>query len=146
MGGGTMHGGMEREELTSQQIDYFKELLVKKKESLLFNSKYSDEYNLQLEDRSDEVDHANADVLNAERLRFRNRENFFEKKIDEALNRITMDEYGLCRDCGSSIGFLRLNARPTADLCIICKEEAERRELSRVSHKKSKSTGRQISL
>ncbi|MBF0206045.1 MAG: TraR/DksA C4-type zinc finger protein, partial [Oligoflexia bacterium] len=111
--------------LTSKQLDILKDLLLQKKNELLFKSKSLEEFSLLSEDRSDEIDWANADAVNSQQLRFRNRDNFYEKKIDEALERIEHNEYGLCEECNSPIGFLRLYARPTANLCIFCKEEAE---------------------
>lgn len=130
--------------LTLDQIDFLKAILMQQKENLIFKTRYSDEFNLQVEDRSDEIDQANADFCNAQRLRFRNRENFYEKKIDEALRRIEKNEYGLCRECEDPIRFSRLRARPTADLCIVCKEESERDESCHFLARQSKSRGRQL--
>jgi DnaK suppressor protein len=47
--------------------------------------------------------------------------------IDEALRRLykAPDRYGLCENCGSPIGFERLDALPHARLCISCKEREE---------------------
>jgi DnaK suppressor protein len=39
-----------------------------------------------------------------------------------------MDEYGYCSSCGAEIGLKRLEARPTASLCIDCKTIEEVRE------------------
>jgi DnaK suppressor protein len=40
--------------------------------------------------------------------------------IDHALARITNGSYGVCRNCGKRITVARLDARPTAELCIDC--------------------------
>ncbi|MPN28820.1 RNA polymerase-binding transcription factor DksA [bioreactor metagenome] len=61
-------------------------------------------------------------------LRNRDRERKLIKKIDEALERITAGEYGYCDNCGVEIGLKRLEARPTATLCIDCKTLQEIRE------------------
>ncbi len=61
-------------------------------------------------------------------LRTRDRERKLIKKIDEALNRIDIGEYGYCDSCGVEIGIRRLEARPTATLCIDCKTLDEIRE------------------
>jgi DnaK suppressor protein len=61
-------------------------------------------------------------------LRARDRERKLIKKIDEALNRIDIGEYGFCDSCGVEIGIRRLEARPTATLCIDCKTLDEIRE------------------
>lgn len=61
-------------------------------------------------------------------LRTRDRERKLMIKIDEALERIDNGEYGFCEECGIEIGLERLEARPTATLCIDCKTLAEIRE------------------
>ncbi len=61
-------------------------------------------------------------------LRTRDRERKLIKKINEAQKRIDDDEYGYCQTCGIEIGVNRLEARPTAELCIDCKTLEEIRE------------------
>ena len=45
--------------------------------------------------------------------------------IDEALNRIEKNEYGICQMCQKNISKKRLNAVPWAPHCIECQEKAE---------------------
>ncbi|PLY15567.1 MAG: RNA polymerase-binding protein DksA [Sedimenticola sp.] len=61
-------------------------------------------------------------------LRTRDRERKLIKKIEETLNLIDAHEYGYCEACGVEIGIRRLEARPTATLCIDCKTLDEIRE------------------
>ena len=61
-------------------------------------------------------------------LRTRDRERKLIRKIEEALQRIDDKEYGYCESCGVEIGIRRLEARPTAVLCIDCKTLDEIRE------------------
>jgi DnaK suppressor protein len=61
-------------------------------------------------------------------LRNRDRERKLIKKIDEMLAKIDSGEYGYCEKCGVEIGLNRLEARPTATLCIDCKTLDEIRE------------------
>jgi len=61
-------------------------------------------------------------------LRNRDRERKLIKKIDETIGRIDAGEYGYCDSCGIEIGLKRLEARPTATLCIDCKTLDELRE------------------
>ncbi|MGR8980468.1 MAG: RNA polymerase-binding protein DksA [Gammaproteobacteria bacterium] len=61
-------------------------------------------------------------------LRTRDRERRLIKKIDEALKEIESGGYGYCESCGIEIGIRRLEARPTATLCIDCKTLDEIRE------------------
>ncbi len=61
-------------------------------------------------------------------LRTRDRERKLIKKIDETISKLDHDEYGYCESCGVEIGIRRLEARPTAALCIDCKTLDEIRE------------------
>jgi RNA polymerase-binding transcription factor len=61
-------------------------------------------------------------------LRNRDRERKLIKKIDEMLSKIDSGDYGYCEKCGVEIGLSRLEARPTATLCIDCKTLDEIRE------------------
>ncbi|MDF1582486.1 MAG: RNA polymerase-binding protein DksA [Methyloprofundus sp.] len=61
-------------------------------------------------------------------LRTRDRERKLLKKINESLALLDTDDYGYCDSCGIEIGIRRLEARPTADLCIDCKTLDEIRE------------------
>ncbi len=44
--------------------------------------------------------------------------------IEDALVRLNMGTYGVCRDCGEMIAEARLKAIPWARVCITCKEKA----------------------
>lgn len=61
-------------------------------------------------------------------LRARDRERKLLKKIEESLQLLINKEYGYCEVCGVEIGLRRLEARPTATLCIDCKTLDEIRE------------------
>ncbi|MDD2738473.1 RNA polymerase-binding protein DksA [Methylomonas lenta] len=61
-------------------------------------------------------------------LRTRDRERRLIKKIEESIKNIEAGDYGYCETCGVEIGIRRLEARPTATLCIDCKTLDEIRE------------------
>lgn len=61
-------------------------------------------------------------------LRTRDRERKLIRKIEEAIQQIEDKDYGYCESCGVEIGIRRLEARPTAVLCIDCKTLDEIRE------------------
>lgn len=61
-------------------------------------------------------------------LRARDRERKLIKKIDESMYNLENEDYGYCEACGVEIGVKRLEARPTANLCIDCKILDEIRE------------------
>jgi DnaK suppressor protein len=77
---------------------------------------------------ADPNDRASQESDMALELRNRDRERKLIKKIDETIARIDANEYGYCDSCGVEIGLKRLEARPTATLCIDCKTLDEMRE------------------
>jgi len=77
---------------------------------------------------ADPNDRASQESDMALELRNRDRERKLIKKIDETIGRIDAGEYGYCDSCGVEIGLRRLEARPTATLCIDCKTLDEIRE------------------
>jgi DnaK suppressor protein len=76
----------------------------------------------------DPADRASQEEEFSLELRARDRERKLIKKIDKTLQLILDEEYGWCESCGVEIGIRRLEARPTADLCIDCKTLAEIKE------------------
>jgi len=76
----------------------------------------------------DPVDRAAQEEEFSLELRTRDRERKLIKKIEKTLQLIEEDEFGYCKSCGIEIGIRRLEARPTADLCIECKTLAEIKE------------------
>lgn len=77
---------------------------------------------------ADPNDRASQESDMALELRNRDRERKLIKKIDETIAKIDAEEYGFCESCGVEIGLKRLEARPTATLCIDCKTLDELRE------------------
>ena len=77
---------------------------------------------------ADPNDRASQESDMALELRNRDRERKLIRKIEETLKNIASDEYGYCEQCGEEIGLKRLQARPTATLCIDCKTLDEIRE------------------
>ncbi len=133
--------------LTKKQLETLKMKLLAEKQALIYKeSLSSEEITLALPNEGDEVEASISDYNNSHLLRFRNREVFYSKKIDKALKKFEKNEYGRCDDCDCWIKFERLLARPTAELCIFCKEEAERDESSSIAGQQSKSYVRAVDL
>lgn len=82
---------------------------------------------LNLPDPNDRASQEEEFTIN---LRARDRERKLLRKIDKALDRLASDDYGYCESCGVEIGLRRLEARPTAELCIDCKHLEEEKEKS----------------
>ena len=77
---------------------------------------------------ADPNDRASQESDIALELRNRDRERKLIKKINQTIARIDAEDYGYCESCGAEIGLQRLEARPTATLCIDCKTLEEMRE------------------
>jgi DnaK suppressor protein len=132
--------------LTKKQLETLKNKLLEEKESLVFNEVKTEGLDLTLLNGGDDVEQSISDYNNSHQLRFRNREVFYAKKIEKALKKFETNEFGLCSECGCWIRFERLLARPTAEMCIFCKEESERDESSSFTGRQSKSLGKVVDL
>lgn len=77
---------------------------------------------------ADPADRASQEEEISIELRTRDRERRLIKKIEDALERVRDHDFGYCEACGVEIGLRRLEARPTATLCIDCKTLSEIKE------------------
>jgi len=134
--------------LSDKQITDLKEKLLGEAERIRtnFQLKKSEYEENSLTGAKDEVDSANDNILLAADMRFSNRESLYYKKIMKTLSKIESEQYGMCDECGESITFSRLIARPTSEMCILCKEESEREENQNFFERRSKSLGREMSV
>ena len=109
--------------------EYFREKLLRWRADLLLDSS---ETLAHLQEgglaEPDIADRASRETDRSLELRTRDRERKLIKKIDEALMSLDANDYGFCETCGVEIGIRRLEARPTATLCIDCKVLDEIRE------------------
>ncbi|MEZ0237280.1 MAG: RNA polymerase-binding protein DksA [Methylophilaceae bacterium] len=119
----------DEEYMNATQLDHFRKILNAWKAEL------SLDIDRTVHTMQDEVtmfadpnDRASQESDMALELRNRDRERKLIKKIDETLNKINEQDYGYCESCGVEIGLKRLEARPTATLCIDCKTLDEIRE------------------
>jgi DnaK suppressor protein len=117
------------EYMNDKQLDHFRKILNDWKAEL------SHDIDRTVHTMQDEVtmfadpnDRASQESDMALELRNRDRERKLIKKIDETLAKIEEHDYGYCNSCGIEIGLKRLEARPTATLCIDCKTLDEIRE------------------
>ncbi len=76
----------------------------------------------------DPTDRASQETDMALELRGRDRDRKLIKKIEESITNLKSGDFGYCENCGEDIGLKRLEARPTASLCIDCKTIDEIRE------------------
>lgn len=120
--------------MSENQNVYFREVLTALKDELSEDIERT-VHSLQDETTvfADPNDRASQETDLTLELRNRDRERKLIKKINQALQRIADGEYGYCDNCGVEIGLKRLEARPTATLCIDCKtlEEIRERQVAR---------------
>ena len=131
----TLHGiapyveKAKEEYMNSRQLDHFKLILNAWRNELM---EEVDRTVSHMKDEAanfpDPADRATQEEEFSLELRTRDRERKLIKKIDKTLTRVEEDDYGYCDQCGVEIGIRRLEARPTADLCIDCKTLDEIKE------------------
>ena len=117
------------EYMSEAQMEHFRRILLAWKRELM------EEVDRTVHHMQDEAanfpdpnDRATQESEFSMELRTRDRERKLIKKIDEALEKLDHEDYGYCEACGVEIGIRRLEARPTAGLCIDCKTLDEIRE------------------
>ncbi|MFP5458603.1 MAG: TraR/DksA family transcriptional regulator [Bacteriovoracia bacterium] len=134
--------------LSKTQLAALKEKLQAEAERIRnnFSVKKAEYEATSLTGAKDEVDAANDNILLSADMRFSNREALYFKKVLKSLARVDSGQYGMCDDCGSEISFQRLMARPTSEVCIICKEESEKEENQNYFERRSKSLGREMNV
>jgi DnaK suppressor protein len=120
------------EYMNEKQIQHFKNILLEWKRSLM------EEVDRTVHHMQDDAanfpdpnDRATQESEFSMELRARDRERKLIKKIDESMSHLDSDDFGYCETCGVEIGVKRLEARPTATLCIDCKILDEIREKQR---------------
>jgi len=115
--------------MNKDQVIHFRELLNEWK-SVLMEEVDRTVHHMQDEAANfpDPNDRATQESEFTMELRARDRERKLIKKIDESLNHLESDDFGYCEKCGVEIGVRRLEARPTATMCIDCKTLEEIRE------------------
>ena len=126
------------EYMSSRQLAHFRTMLETLKSELM-NDIERTVHTMQDEATvfADPNDRASQETDIAIELRNRDRERKLIKKIDETLSSIESGDYGFCNKCGVEIGIKRLEARPTATLCIDCKtlDEMKERQMAKYAHR-----------
>ena len=131
----TLHGQAPYKEkkgeeyMNENQQEHFKALLLGWKQELM---EEVDRTVNHMKDEAanfpDPADRATQEEEFSLELRTRDRERKLIKKIDSTMELLDTDDYGYCDQCGVDIGIRRLEARPTATLCVDCKTLDEIKE------------------
>jgi DnaK suppressor protein len=117
------------EYMSGSQLNHFRQLLLSWKHALMEEVDRTVHY---MQDEAanfpDPNDRASQESDFTMELRTRDRERKLIKKIEESITMLDSGDYGFCESCGVEIGIRRLEARPTAVLCIDCKTLDEIKE------------------
>lgn len=129
--------------MDEQTLKHFESLFLemKKNKGLVELAKETDKYVWK---EGDEIDLAMQQRDEELGRKLEGRQSFYLRKVDAALERVRNETFGCCSDCDGDISLTRLYARPTANLCIQCKEDQERDEKSVRYDKKSHTLGREL--
>lgn len=139
--------------MEKEQMIYFKTLFHKIQQEMLNqgNTDWSESENAQEEmlgeaAGGDQIELSKNSSDHQLQLKLQGRGRLYLKKVNEALDRLHQGTFGECEECQGLIGIERLKARPTATLCIHCKEEQERGEEHIPYHKRSHTLGKTLSI
>lgn len=128
--------------LSRESLEMFKSLFEAEYKSMVYSQTVvNPQFEMHAEDLKDENDAVSTELETSMRIRLRNREALYLKKIRESLHRIQDGDFGQCMSCEEDIDVRRLTARPTATLCVDCKEEQEHTEVLHIDGHRHKSLG-----
>jgi RNA polymerase-binding protein DksA len=124
---------MTQKVLTAEELEYFKDLLLKERERISFVLRHIENESLNSKGQTGDLNHASmhmADVASEAfetdfRLGMASNEQQILLEIDAALERIKDGTYGLCEKYEVPIPKARLKAMPYARYCIKAQEEEE---------------------
>lgn len=121
--------------MNKKDLDYFREILVKKREEIVKNMEYLKSV-LNSTNQEASGDHSaysfhmadqGTDAMEREKaFLFISRDEKYLKQIDAALERVNNGTYGICRVTGKEIGKERLEAVPTTTISYEAKVNAEK--------------------
>ncbi|AUI66090.1 MULTISPECIES: RNA polymerase-binding protein DksA [Glaesserella] len=121
--------GKDEEYMNEAQIEHFRKILKAWHAQIMEEAERTKS---QMQDEvtnfADPADRATQEEEFSLELRNRDRERKLLKRIEQTLIKLDEGDYGYCDTCGIEIGLKRLEARPTAELCVDCKTLAELRE------------------
>jgi len=117
--------------MDEKKTGYFKDLLLKKRDEVYERIQKLREVTLESNYKDSYGDHSGyafhmadqgTDAMEREKaFLFLSREEKYFQQIEQALQRIDLEEYGICRVCGNEIDEQRLEIVPTTRICVPCK-------------------------
>ncbi len=120
---------------TKRDLPHFKKLVLEKRKKLLEELGYLKETSLEKSYQDYTGEHSTYSFHMADQgtdgqerekaFMFASREGRFLSYLDKALEMIEEGTYGYCQSCKEPIAKVRLEAVPTAKLCVDCKSKKE---------------------
>lgn len=121
--------GKDEEYMNDAQIEHFRKILKAWHAQIMEEAERTkSQMQEDITNFADPADRATQEEEFSLELRNRDRERKLLKRIEQTLLKLDSGDYGYCDTCGIEIGLRRLEARPTAELCVDCKTLAELRE------------------
>src|SRR3974377_637349 len=117
-----------RMSLKGPKLEKFKQRLLAKRKELISEVRGSNVGSLETSSDGiqDIADQASRDYTKEFLLSIGDTERRMLRQVDEALDKIRQDTYGLCESCGELINERRLEALPFARLGLSCPEKEKR--------------------
>ncbi len=114
--------------LTEKELEFFKNALIERKARIEKNLNCtSKEMNqIRRNELKDEGDHAARSLETAVDNAILEQQSLELAEIEEALDRIKNNLYGICEMCGDEINIERLKVKNFARYCIACREIVEK--------------------
>lgn len=123
--------------MTEQDLAHFKGMLENKRKSILQDLGVLQTHSMKTTSADSSGDLAYSDHMSdlgssamerEKAFMFASRDGVYLTQIDAALERIASGTFGICRDCGCDIPRARLEAVPTTQVCVPCKESKQARK------------------
>jgi RNA polymerase-binding transcription factor DksA len=95
--------------MDEKKVEYFKDLLLGKRDEVFERIQKLREITMESNYKDSYGDHSGYAFHMA------------DQGIEQALQRIDLNEYGICRVCGQEIDEQRLEIVPTTRICVPCK-------------------------
>ena len=114
--------------MNKREKDRYRKILTEKKKGIIkqMSEFYNESREIETGIAQDLGDKAESSYTKEFLLSLSDAERARLGEIDQALKRLETPEYGLCDDCGESIGKKRLDVIPWTPHCIVCQEKEER--------------------
>lgn len=113
--------------MNKREKDRYRKMLTEKKKTIITHMSefYNESLSIDMGVVKDLGDKAESSYTKEFLLSLSSAERERLGKIDGAMKRLETPEYGLCEDCGKSIGKKRLDVIPWTPHCIVCQEKEE---------------------